>query len=69
LARQFHATTSGQTLLYSPAGSLMFSGGITAARGHEGDNVGESTIVALLTGKPTDVVRTPVFGCPIVESE
>jgi hypothetical protein len=69
LAGKFHATTSGQTMLYSPAGKLMFCGGITAARGHEGDNAGAAAIVALLTGKPTDVARTPVFGCPIVEME
>lgn len=69
LARQFHVTTSGQTLLFSPAGKLLFCGGITTARGHEGDNTGESAIVALLTGKRTDVLRTPVFGCPIVEAE
>jgi hypothetical protein len=69
LARKFQATTSGQTLLYSPAGKLLFCGGITTARGHEGDNTGESTIIAILTGKPTDVARTPVFGCPIIEPE
>jgi hypothetical protein len=69
LARKFCVTTSGQTFLFSPTGALMFSGGITAARGHEGDNAGKAAIVALLTDKPTNVVQTPVFGCPIVEVE
>ena len=36
-ARVFGALTSGQTLLYSATGSLLFSGGITGARGHEGE--------------------------------
>lgn len=69
LARQFHITTSGHTLLYSPAGKLLFSGGITDSRGHEGDNAGESAVASLLLGQPTDLSRTPVFGCPIVEDQ
>ena len=39
-ASLFQATTSGQTLLYNAAGELLFSGGITLARGHAGDNPG-----------------------------
>src|ERR1043165_1176426 len=41
-ARLFHATTSGQTNLYDAEGRLLFSGGITGARGHSGDNAGRS---------------------------
>ncbi len=41
-ARHFHVATSGQTLLYDAEGRLLFSGGITAARGHEGDNLGKN---------------------------
>jgi hypothetical protein len=67
LARLFHITTSGHTLLYNPRGKLLFSGGITSARGHAGDNVGESAIVSLLGGLPAKTSHTPVFGCPIIE--
>ena len=38
----FGAAVSGQTLLYDREGRLIFSGGITAARGHAGDNAGRS---------------------------
>jgi hypothetical protein len=64
-ARRFRSLTSGQTLLYDVAGTLLFSGGITGARGHAGDNDGRSTIVALLTGGMADRAETPVFGCSL----
>ena len=65
LARRFGATTSGQTLLYSAQGKLLFNGGITSARGHAGDNLGRSAIESLLSGSQSTVHETPVFGCPI----
>src|SRR5262249_10319613 len=38
VARRFGALTSGHALLYDSTGRLVYSGGITAVRGHEGDN-------------------------------
>lgn len=64
-ARQFGAETSGQAILYSTDGRLLFQGGITAGRGHEGDNAGEDSIVALVQGKEPAYRQTPVFGCPL----
>jgi hypothetical protein len=61
----FHSATSGQTVLYDAAGNLLFSGGITSARGHSGDNAGRTAIVSLLTGGEADKRDTPVFGCPL----
>lgn len=65
-ARRFGAVTSGQCLLYNSHGDLLFSGGVTAARGHSGDNVGRDSIESYLTGKHAFAVTTPVYGCPIV---
>jgi hypothetical protein len=62
-ARVFGAFVSGQTLLYSATGALRFSGGITGARGHEGDNPGRTALTSMLTGERTDTSHTPVFGC------
>jgi hypothetical protein len=62
-ARRFGAESSGYVALYNSKGQLLFSGGITAARGHAGDNAGENTIVALLNGENTRLKQTPVFGC------
>jgi hypothetical protein len=64
-ARRFQAMTSGQTLLYDAAGRLQFSGGITIAKGHSGDNQGRSSIESLLSDVGSDTRATPVYGCPI----
>jgi hypothetical protein len=64
-AVRFHAATSGQTVLYDAAGNLLFSGGITSARGHAGDNAGRTAIVSLLTSDEAEERGTPVFGCPL----
>ena len=67
-ARRFHATTSGETILYNDQGERLFHGGITLARGHAGDNAGRSAIEDSLTESVPVCSQTPVFGCPIVVS-
>jgi hypothetical protein len=66
-ARRFGTRTSGETRLYGPAGKLLFHGGITASRGHSGDNPGEAAILVLLTpgSQLTTPVAAPVFGCAL----
>jgi hypothetical protein len=64
-ARRFGAETSGHTLLFGRDGRLLFSGGITASRGHAGGNAGESAIVALVNNQTPARTRTLVFGCPL----
>jgi hypothetical protein len=75
-AARFGAATSGQTFLFGADGALLFSGGITVARGHAGDNAGRSQIVSLLNHQnsprprslnPAQPLRdaTSVFGCPL----
>jgi hypothetical protein len=66
LADQFQASSSGCCLLYSPSGRLMFEGGITSARGHEGESFGRIALRQLLAGKSPTVERTPVFGCELI---
>src|SRR5882724_1733252 len=56
-ARRFGVETSGHTLLYDRRGHLLFQGGITAARGHSGDNPGRSALVALLLHHPVGSSR------------
>jgi hypothetical protein len=68
-ARRFGAATSGQALLYAPNGQLLFAGGITASRGHRGDNAGRDAITTLVlhddrATHPTPA-QTPVYGCPL----
>ena len=64
-AARFQAATSGQTLLYSAEGDLLFNGGITSARGHAGDNFGKSAIISLVNGGRAEHAETPVFGCTL----
>src|SRR5262249_49195821 len=64
-ARCFHSSTSGQVLLYDAAGRLLFSGGITGARGHAGANAGRDALVALLTGGAAERAPHSVFGCAL----
>ena len=64
----FGAATSGNVELYGPDGVRWFSGGITASRGHHGDNAGREAIEALLTGRAiagAAPASTPVFGCKL----
>jgi hypothetical protein len=67
-ARSFGGATSGQTFLYGADGALIFSGGITGSRAHEGDNVGRRSLVALLNREHSVDPRTNVFGCPLFAS-
>jgi hypothetical protein len=64
-ARRFGVETSGQTFLYDSRGALVFSGGITGARGHAGENAGELSLVALLSNHQPPKRGTSVFGCPL----
>ena len=64
-AGHFGTVTSGQTLLYDERGLLVFSGGVTGARAHAGDNLGRQSLVALLNRKPAERSGTSVFGCPL----
>lgn len=63
--RRFAALTSGQTVLYDQQGRLLFQGGITISRGHEGDNPGLADLAATLNHESPAQIQTPVFGCPL----
>jgi hypothetical protein len=67
-AREFGAVTSGQAMLYDPDGRLLFSGGMTSGRGHEGDNFGAQAILAHLLGNSNGIETAPVFGCALSDS-
>ncbi|TMA88172.1 MAG: RedB protein [Deltaproteobacteria bacterium] len=68
-AHRFRALTSGQTLVYDQEGNLLFSGGITSARGHEGNSVGRGLILAALDGARLEHPTAPVFGCALDSPE
>jgi len=67
-AKRFGVRTSGTVLLYNAAGDLLFYGGVTGARGHEGGNYGIDTLAQLLRNPPparTVPARAKIFGCAL----
>lgn len=71
VTQKFGVTTSGQALLYDAVGHLSFTGGLTAARGHEGDNIGCDIIYSQVrNASPRNDVESEVcsvFGCPLFQ--
>jgi hypothetical protein len=65
-AARFGVKASGQALLYSANGRLLFQGGLTASRGHEGDNAGRTALTELISGGRSNCTQTAVFGCSLV---
>jgi hypothetical protein len=62
-AALFGATTSGFVMLFDQIGGRQFSGGITEARGHEGENAGLSNLRAILRNEIRSADGIPAFGC------
>jgi hypothetical protein len=65
-ASRFGAATSGQVFVYEPDGKLVFSGGITGARGHAGENDGRFGVIEHVTAGSSQISQTPVYGCPLL---
>lgn len=63
IAQQYGADTSGQIIAYDRNGSVLFQGGITGSRGHEGENAGKARLLAALTSKSSSKLTAPVYGC------
>ena len=64
-ARRFRVETSGHVVLYDARGRLAYSGGITPARGHRGDNFGRAAVIDRIFHDGADPLWRPVFGCPL----
>lgn len=73
-AQRFHVNTSGHLMLFDSHGNLRFSGGITAGRGHEGDNPALSAFRDAVQHASDDhshkplspsFSTAPVFGCSL----
>lgn len=68
-AKGFGALTSGHAALFNSNGDLVFTGGITAGRGHEGDNPGLSSIANFIHSGSTLLPQSKVFGCALYNRE
>jgi hypothetical protein len=68
-ARRFGARTSGYAELFNARGELLFKGGVTGSRGHEGDNLGIAQLrTSIDTGRPA-AHASLVFGCALSAAE
>lgn len=68
-ADRFGASTSGHVVVYDRDGKLAFSGGITGARGHIGDNEGRQGLIVTLRGGSDHPGEHPIFGCGLDDPE
>ncbi|MCA9011043.1 MAG: hypothetical protein KDB01_14935 [Planctomycetaceae bacterium] len=64
-AGRFGAKTSGHVVLYNSDGRLIFNGGITPSRGHEGGNRGTTSVLEHIRSRDKTREICPVFGCPL----
>lgn len=67
-AKLFGAETSGMSYLYGEGGNLLFAGGLTMARGHEGRSTGIDAVEDHLSNKIGRRIAA-VFGCDIFDEE
>lgn len=66
-AMKFHATTSGETFVFSPDGALKFRGGITRGRGQYGISPGILAVKDVLeTGRTQVTGKT--YGCTLFKT-
>lgn len=71
-ANRFVAKTSGSVVVYGATGTLLFTGGITSARGHEGRAPSfDQILAAVARGNGTQSLTSsaPTFGCALQERE
>jgi hypothetical protein len=64
-AREYGVDTSGTVLFYARDGSLLFDGGITAARGHEGASSSTTALLERVVDGADTHITVPVFGCSL----
>ncbi len=59
------ASTSGEVLVFSGKDDLLFQGGVTSLRGHEGRSAGSDRLLDALKDQTPFPLAVSVFGCPI----
>jgi hypothetical protein len=67
-ARRLGAETSGLAVVATPDGRVVFRGGLTRARGREGDSAGRRAVLDWVHGG-SGPAAAPVFGCPLFASD
>ncbi len=66
--KTFSPKTSGQVYLFSRDKELLYVGGITNSRGHEGTSIGKDAIINWLKEGKKPPQKSFVFGCSLFHS-
>lgn len=64
----FDVHVSGQTFLFDQQGELLFQGGLTVSRGHEGLSSGRMAVESLALSRPSAITSHAVYGCSLFSS-
>jgi hypothetical protein len=64
-AERFGVATSGTVLWFDAQGRVLYAGGLTMARGHEGRTTGSDQLANLMRGDSHPAQGIPVFGCQL----
>ena len=65
VARAYGARTTPHLYIVDPKGVLVYAGGITAARGKTGSNVGRTALLEWIDGGHSMLSSARVFGCSL----
>ena len=68
---RYGVTTSGHLMLFDRHDRLVFSGGITPGRAHEGDCISSKDLLKKCRNESSVAAPSnwPVYGCPIIATE
>src|SRR5690606_34507323 len=66
---RFDARVSGTVLLFDDRGDRLYAGGVTMARGHDGDNAGIQAVTDLLIDRTAPNEPIPPLGCRVYRED
>jgi hypothetical protein len=69
LVRQFGASISGEVFAFNSHGRRIYRGGLTPARGHQGDAAGQEQFEQLVNQNSDTACEAPVYGCPLPQCD
>ena len=64
-ASRFGATTSGEAFAFDPSGHMIYHGGLTPGRGHQGDAAGQTQLEQIIAAGGSRFCTAPIYGCQL----
>lgn len=69
IAKGYQAAASGECFLLDRKSNVLFHGGITESRGHEGDNAGLDQISSIVRRNSQLTANNAVYGCALFDAK